>query len=53
MTIASIIVMDSQEEMIRTLSHIKAIKDRLILIDANDVEYPLCSQYYFTFGPSR
>jgi hypothetical protein len=38
---ASIIVIDSQEEMIRTLSHIKAIKDRLILIDANDVEFPL------------
>lgn len=37
----SIIVMDSQEEMIRILSHVSDIQDRLVLIDANDVEYPL------------
>lgn len=38
---ASIIVLDSQEQMIPIISQIKAIKDRLVLIDANDVEYPL------------
>jgi hypothetical protein len=35
---ASIIVMDSQEEMIPKLSRLKALQGRIVLIDANDVE---------------
>jgi hypothetical protein len=44
---ATVIVIDSQGDMIRTLSHLKAfapgqaMADRLVLIDPTDIDYPL------------
>lgn len=38
---ASVIVMDSHEELIGTLCRLKVMQKHIVLIDANDVEYPL------------
>lgn len=46
----SIVVIDSQGDLIRTVSHLAcfdpsaegSLADRLLLIDPNDVEYPVC-----------
>ena len=37
----SVILIDSQGDAIRKLSHLEAVRDRLVLLDAKDIEYPL------------
>jgi Type IV secretion-system coupling protein DNA-binding domain len=51
----SIVVIDSQGDMIRTilgLSALSSIADRIVLIDPNDIEYPPCLNL-FDFGLER
>jgi Type IV secretion-system coupling protein DNA-binding domain len=56
----SIVVIDSQGDMIRTISHLAAfsprvagsLADRLVLIDPNDIEHPPCLNL-FDFGLDR
>ncbi len=46
----SVVVIDSQGDLIRTISHLEefspttsnSLADRLLLIDPNDIEYPVC-----------
>jgi len=37
----SIIVMDSQEQLINNIQGLSALRDRLVVIDANDIEFPV------------
>jgi hypothetical protein len=51
----SIVVIDSQGDMIRTilgLSALSGISDRVVLIDPNDIDYPPCLNL-FDFGLDR
>jgi hypothetical protein len=56
----SIVVIDSQGDMIRTITHLAGfsptayggVSDRLVLIDPNDIEYPPCLNL-FDFGLER
>ena len=46
----SVVVIDSQGDLIRTISHLhffsphaeKSLADKLVIIDPNDIEYPVC-----------
>jgi hypothetical protein len=56
----SIVVIDSQGDMIRTITHLaefspshpQSLADRLVLIDPNDIEHPPCLNL-FDFGLDR
>lgn len=39
-TDASVVVIDSQGDLIRNISRVKGIEDRIVLIDPTDLEYP-------------
>lgn len=57
----SVVIMDSQGDLIRTISHVKyfdptneesRLADRFVLIDPNDVEHPVCLNM-FDFNRER
>lgn len=56
----SVVVMDSQGDLIRTISRLayfspdaqKSLADRLVLVDPNDIEHPVCLNM-FDFGRDR
>lgn len=49
---ASVIVIDSQGDLIRRISRLKAIKDRLVLIDPTDIDFPVALSL-FSMGKER
>jgi hypothetical protein len=56
----SVVVIDSQGDLIRTISHLSlfdpdsphSLADRLVIVDPNDVEYPICLNM-FDFNRER